>query len=57
MALAGILGLGVRLTFYRGQPLDRPRLSIAVLPFSNLSGDTGQDYFSAGLTEDLTTDL
>jgi len=31
--------------------------SIAVLPFHNLSGDAEQQYFSDGLTEDLTTDL
>jgi TolB-like protein/Tfp pilus assembly protein PilF len=57
LVLAVGLGLGVRLALHRGQPLDRPRLSIAVLPFSNLSGDPSQDYFSDGLTEDLTTDL
>jgi TolB-like protein len=32
-------------------------LSIAVLPFRNLSGDPGQDYFADGVTENLTTDL
>jgi TolB-like protein len=34
-----------------------PRLSIAVLPFDNLSGDAAQDYFSDGIVENLTTDL
>ena len=34
-----------------------PRLSIVVLPFSNLSGDPSQDYFADGITEDLTSDL
>lgn len=31
--------------------------SIAVLPFLNLSGDSQQDYFVDGLTEDIITDL
>lgn len=34
-----------------------PRLSIVVLPFSNMSADPGQDYFADGVTESLTTDL
>ena len=31
--------------------------TLAVLPFTNMSGDPDQLYFSDGLTEDLTTDL
>src|SRR5215472_7630943 len=38
-------------------PLSPPRLSIVVLPFANLSGDTEQEYFVDGVTESLTTDL
>ena len=34
----------------------RPR-SIAVLPFSNLSGDEANEYFSDGITDDIITHL
>ncbi len=34
---------------------DKP--SIAVLPFTNMSGDPEQDYFADGMTDDLITDL
>jgi TolB-like protein len=34
-----------------------PRLSIVVLPFTNIGGDQDQEYFADGVTESLTTDL
>jgi len=39
------------------RPAVAPRLSIVVLPFTNLSSDPDQQYFADGVTEDLTTDL
>jgi adenylate cyclase len=32
-------------------------VSICVLPFQNMSGDVEQEYFSDGISEDITTDL
>jgi adenylate cyclase len=40
------------------QPLPLPdKPSIAVLPFINMSGDPEQEYFSDGITEDITSNL
>ncbi len=33
------------------------RASICVLPFVNMSGEADQEYFSDGISEDITTDL
>jgi TolB-like protein/DNA-binding winged helix-turn-helix (wHTH) protein len=49
-ALGGWFGL-------RERPAVAPQLSIVVLPFHNLSDDPYQEYFAAGISADLTTDL
>ena len=36
---------------------DAGRVMLAVLPFENLTGNTDQDYFSDGLTEEMITEL
>jgi adenylate cyclase len=41
----------------RAHPFPIPAKSIAVLPFTNLSGDAKQQYFSDGITEELTDAL
>jgi adenylate cyclase len=41
----------------RSTPPGAARLSIVVLPFTNLSNDPAQDYFADGVTENLTTEL
>jgi adenylate cyclase len=34
-----------------------PQVAIAILPFTNMSGDPEQEYFSDGISEDIITDL
>jgi len=38
-------------------PLSDTGPSIVVLPFANLTGDPGKDYFAAGFTEEVTIEL
>lgn len=54
--LAGTLGVMTFRIWQNTWPL-RQSASILVLPFKNLSGDPGQDYFADAVTEELTTDL
>ena len=35
----------------------RKKVAVCVLPFTNMSGDAEQEYFSDGISEDITTDL
>jgi len=61
-AIAGVLG-AVALAAYwmaaRPAPRMEParRLTLAVLPFDNLSGEADQEYLSDGLTEEMITQL
>jgi len=63
LALLSVLLLAVALaaTWFgtrRGSSGAAPVIhSLAVLPLENLSGDSSQDYFTDGMTEELITDL
>ncbi len=50
------LGGGI-FTWTRGKSSDRGPITIAVLPFTNLSGDPAQSYFSDGLASEIRTVL
>jgi TolB-like protein/DNA-binding winged helix-turn-helix (wHTH) protein len=53
-----ILGTSVRWSLSRTDHQPRSgRLMLAVLPFENLTGDPGQDYFSDGMTEEMIARL
>src|SRR5260370_32053037 len=57
LVAAGTIGY-FQLTRFRaraGAPAGR--VVVAVLPFENLTGDAGQDYFSDGLTEEMISQL
>ena len=63
--LAGALGLGIAIGALPGIPLprfgrsvgERSIQSLAVEPFENLTGDSGQVYLAKGITDQLETEL
>src|SRR6185295_5878829 len=51
-------GSGVQqATTVSGVPSPSSAISIAVLPFANLSGDAAQEFFSDGMTDEITSAL
>ena len=57
--LVGVIGASWLLWFREPSPppASRERITLAVLPFANLTGDPAQDYFSDGLTEEMISRL
>src|SRR6202042_2224655 len=56
-ALLILIAAGAWYFLGANRPAQAAHLSIVVLPFANLSGDSAQDHFADGITENLTTDL
>lgn len=60
-ALVIVLAIGLGLRGWRARRAAHPGpqqiQSLAVLPLENLSGDSQQEYFAEGMTEELTTQL
>jgi len=62
LVIAAVLSSAALVAYWvggRAKPRTPPgrRLTLAVLPFDNLSGDADQEYLSDGLTEEMITQL
>jgi len=60
-AVAGMIAIAALLLAWTRLPRsagpDAGKVMLVVLPFVNLSGDPGQDYFADGMTEEMITEL
>src|ERR1700735_5303077 len=52
-----VLSAGIAAWMLLSRPASASIRSLAVLPLENLSGEASQDYFSDGMTDELTTEL
>ena len=57
LALDRSSSLGSTIASHSAKRPERDKPSVAVLPFTNMSGDPEQEYFADGITEDIITDL
>jgi TolB-like protein/DNA-binding winged helix-turn-helix (wHTH) protein/Tfp pilus assembly protein PilF len=57
LAASVALALALALAYSSVRIFASHKLMLVVLPFENLSGDAGRDYFSDGMTEELITQL
>ncbi|MBS1839761.1 MAG: winged helix-turn-helix domain-containing protein [Acidobacteria bacterium] len=57
LALAALAALGISYTNRIGRGGDQHKVTLAVLPFANLSGDSKQEYFTDGMTAEVITQL
>ena len=58
LVVLGIIGLAIALgSRWHWSAGTLPRLSMVVLPLTNLGNDPDQDYFVDAITDDVTTDL
>lgn len=53
--LLGLALIALEMRMHPGR--EQGKIMLAVLPFNNLSGDPGQDYFADGMTEEMITQL
>src|SRR5215470_3448785 len=57
VALLSVLAAACLAWLYPWQPRTRAVNSLAVLPLANMSGDSSQDFFADGMTDELITQL
>ena len=57
LALSLLIGFAGYFKWFRARPVASGRTMLAVLPFQNLTGDPGQEYFSDGMTEEMISQL